>query len=101
MLLQKTRQFQRKTQHPVSVHKSGFRPELFHSKMGVAFARWRRAIGRKSHSHEPWVFAADLLLLFPAKITGVQVPPLKPSETLAVPTVPPFPRFFFTVTYWV
>jgi len=30
------------------------------------------------------------LLLVPKKNTGVQVPPLKSPETLAVPTVPPF-----------
>ena len=41
------------------------------------------------------------LLLFPQKNTGVQVPPLKPPETLAVPTVPPFPRFLKSVTHWM
>ena len=41
------------------------------------------------------------LLLFPQKNTGVQIPPLKPLETLAVPTVPPFPRFLKSVTHWM
>ncbi|KWS53903.1 hypothetical protein AL057_17245 [Pseudomonas amygdali pv. myricae] len=39
------------------------------------------------------------LSLFPRFLGGVHVPPLKAQETLAVPTVPPFPRFFFTGTY--
>lgn len=39
------------------------------------------------------------LLLFPRFLGGENVPPLKAPETLAVPTVPPFPRFFFTGTY--
>ena len=39
------------------------------------------------------------LSLFPTKKRGVQNPPLKAPETLAVPTVPPFPRFFFTDTF--
>lgn len=39
------------------------------------------------------------LSLFPTKKRGVQNPPLKAPETLAVPTVPPFPRFFSTDTY--
>jgi len=47
------------------------------------------------------VFLPIWLLLFPLKNTGVQVPPLKPPETLAVPTVPPFPRFLKSVTHWM
>ena len=39
------------------------------------------------------------LSLFPTKKRGVQNPPLKALETLAVPTVPPFPRFFSRDTY--
>ncbi len=39
------------------------------------------------------------LSLFPTKKRGVQNPPLKAPETLAVPTVPPFPRFFSTDTF--
>jgi hypothetical protein len=39
------------------------------------------------------------LSLFPRKKRGEQKPPSKPPKTLAVPTVPPFPRFFFTDTY--
>ncbi|CAI8858405.1 hypothetical protein EMIT0P43_20401 [Pseudomonas jessenii] len=45
------------------------------------------------------IFPPIWLLLFPKKNTGVQVPPLKPLETLAVPTVPPFPRFLKPVTH--
>ena len=39
------------------------------------------------------------LSLFPTKKHGEQKTPLKAPETLGVPPVPPFPRFFFTVTY--
>ena len=39
------------------------------------------------------------LSLFPRFLGGEHVPHLKAPETLAVPTVPPFPRFFFTDTY--
>ena len=39
------------------------------------------------------------LSLFPTKKRGVQNPPLKAPESLGVPTVPPFPRFFFTDTF--
>ncbi len=39
------------------------------------------------------------LSLFPTKKRGEQNPPLEAPETLAVPTVPPFPRFFFRDTY--
>ena len=39
------------------------------------------------------------LSLFPTKKRGEQNPPLKAPETLAVPTVPPFPRFFSRDTY--
>lgn len=39
------------------------------------------------------------LLLFPTFSRGEHVPPLEAPETLAVPTVPPFPRFFFTDTF--
>jgi len=39
------------------------------------------------------------LSLFPIKNSGVQNPPLNPPETLVVPTVPPFPRFFSRDTY--
>ena len=37
--------------------------------------------------------------LSPIKKHGVQSPPLEASETVGVPTVPPFPRFFSTGTY--
>jgi hypothetical protein len=46
-------------------------------------------------------FLSIWLSLFPRKNGGEQNPPLNPPETLGVPTVPPFPRFFFTVTHWV
>lgn len=36
---------------------------------------------------------------FPTKNRGVQNPPMKAPESLGVPTVPPFPRFFFTDTF--
>jgi hypothetical protein len=39
------------------------------------------------------------LSLFPTIFDGVQVPPLEAPETLGVPPVPPFPRFFFTDTF--
>lgn len=39
------------------------------------------------------------LSLFPRNFRGEQKPPSKPPETLAVPTVPPFPRFIFTDTF--
>lgn len=39
------------------------------------------------------------LSLFPTKKRGVQKPLLKAPETLVVPTVPPFPRFFSRDTY--
>lgn len=39
------------------------------------------------------------LSLFPTKKRGEQNPPLEAPETLAVPTVPPFPRFFSRDTY--
>lgn len=39
------------------------------------------------------------LSLFPRFLGGEHVPHLKAPETLGVPTVPPFPRFFFTDTY--
>ena len=48
---------------------------------------------------DPTVFLSIWLLLFPTKKRGVQNPPLKAPETLAVPTVPPFPRFFSTDTF--
>lgn len=35
---------------------------------------------------------------FPNISGGERVPPLEAPETLAVPTVPPFPRFFLTGT---
>lgn len=35
-------------------------------------------------------------LLFPKKNEGVQLPRLKPLETLTVPTIPPFPNFLFS-----
>ncbi len=47
----------------------------------------------------PQDFLSIWLSLFPTKKRGVQNPPLKAPETLAVPTVPPFPRFFSTDTY--
>jgi hypothetical protein len=39
------------------------------------------------------------LSLFPPFSSGERVPPLKAPETLGVPRVPPFPRFFFTGTF--
>lgn len=39
-------------------------------------------------------FSRIWLSLFPTKKRGEQKPPLKAPETLDVPTVPPFPRFF-------
>lgn len=39
------------------------------------------------------------LSLFPIISRGERVPPLGAPETLAVPTVPPFPRFFLTGTF--
>lgn len=39
------------------------------------------------------------LSLFPTKKRGEQNPLLKAPETLGVPTVPPFPRFFSTDTF--
>ena len=39
------------------------------------------------------------LSLFPTKKRGVQNPSLKAPESLGVPTVPPFPRFFSRDTY--
>lgn len=39
------------------------------------------------------------LSLFPNIFDGERVPPLEGPETLAVPTVPPFPRFFLTRTF--
>lgn len=39
------------------------------------------------------------LSLFPTKKRGEQNPPLEAPETLDVPTVPPFPRFFSTDTF--
>lgn len=42
---------------------------------------------------------AAWLSLFPTKKRGVQNPPLKGPESLGVPTVPPFPRFFSTDAY--
>lgn len=39
------------------------------------------------------------LSLFPRFLGGEHAPHLKAPETLGVPTVPPFPRFFFTDTY--
>lgn len=36
---------------------------------------------------------------FPTKKRGEQKTPLKAPETLDVPPVPPFPRFFSTVTF--
>jgi len=50
-------------------------------------------------SIEPQVFLSIWLSLFPTKKRGEQNPPLKAPETLAVPTVPPFPRFFSTDTF--
>lgn len=47
----------------------------------------------------PCAFPDIWLSLFPTFLGGEQVPPLEAPETLAVPTVPPFPRFFFTDTY--
>ena len=44
-------------------------------------------------------FTIIWLSMFPKKIRGEQNPPLKAPETLAVPTVPPFPRFFSRDTY--
>lgn len=44
-------------------------------------------------------FPSIWLSLFPTKKRGEQNPPLKALETLAVPTVPPFPRFFSRDTY--
>lgn len=48
---------------------------------------------------EPPVFLSIWLLLFPTFFCGEQNPPLKAPETLGVPTVPPFPRFFSRDTY--
>ncbi|AZE39741.1 hypothetical protein C4K05_0371 [Pseudomonas chlororaphis subsp. aureofaciens] len=45
------------------------------------------------------VFLNIWLSLFPTKKHGEQNPPLKALETLAVPTVPPFPHFFSRDTY--
>lgn len=39
------------------------------------------------------------LSLFPRFSGGEHVPPLEAPETLGVPRVPPFPRFFFTDTF--
>lgn len=39
------------------------------------------------------------LSLFPRFSGGERVPPLEALETLGVPRVPPFPRFFFTDTF--
>jgi hypothetical protein len=39
------------------------------------------------------------LSLFPRFSGGEHVPPLEALETLGVPRVPPFPRFFFTETF--
>lgn len=39
------------------------------------------------------------LSLFPTNLSGEQGTPLEAPETLAVPTVPPFPRFFSTDTF--
>lgn len=39
------------------------------------------------------------LSLFPRFLGGEHVPPLEAPETLGVPRVPPFPRFFFTDTF--
>lgn len=44
-------------------------------------------------------FSRIWLSPFPTKKRGEQKPPLKALETLAVPTVPPFPRFFSRDTY--
>lgn len=41
-------------------------------------------------------FSNIWLSLFPTIFSGERVPPLEATETLAVPTVPPFPQFFFT-----
>ncbi|SDP00506.1 hypothetical protein SAMN05216599_116135 [Pseudomonas cichorii] len=48
---------------------------------------------------KPHVFPDIWLSLFPTFSDGEHVPRLKAPETLAVPTVPPFPRFFFTGTF--
>lgn len=44
-------------------------------------------------------FSAIRLSLFPRFSGGEHVPPLEAPETLGVPRVPPFPRFFFTDTF--
>jgi hypothetical protein len=44
-------------------------------------------------------FLSIWLSLFPTKKRGERNPPLEAPETLAVPTVPPFPRFFSTDTF--
>lgn len=44
-------------------------------------------------------FSRIWLSLFPTKKHGEQKPHLKAPEKLAVPTVPPFPRFFSRDTY--
>lgn len=44
-------------------------------------------------------FPSIWLSLFPTKKRGEQKPPLKAPGTLAVPIVPPFPRFFSRDTY--
>lgn len=48
---------------------------------------------------EPPVFLSIWLSLFPTKKRGERNPHLEAPETLAVPTVPPFPRFFSTDTF--
>jgi hypothetical protein len=48
---------------------------------------------------EPQAFLSIWLSLFPTKNLGERNPPLKAPETLDVPTVPPFPRFFSTDTF--
>lgn len=48
---------------------------------------------------EPQVFLSIWLSLFPTKKCGERYTPLEAPETLAVPTVPPFPRFFSTDTF--
>lgn len=44
-------------------------------------------------------FLSIWLSLFPTNFSGERVLPLEATETLVVPTVPPFPRIFFRETY--
>jgi len=64
-------------------------------------AETARQVGLADHLPYQLISPPIWPFLFPQKNAGVQVPPLKPPETLAVTTVPPFPRFLKSVTHWM